>query len=108
MKIEIEILKKDIEESSYLYAPECAITKALQRAVNRRDVRHVGYTDIVIGNKRVIGIFPQDARDKVVAMYQAIGKLNLPSLHIDPVKPEDFKFEIDIPEKYLSEPITII
>jgi len=85
--VKLQILKKDIEETSYFNQSDCAITRALHRA---------GYDDakdegLCISKNRSIWISGKvysDLTEKVQYMYRRI------------TEPEDFEIELEINHSY--------
>jgi hypothetical protein len=103
MKVTIKILAEDIKNSNFHIAHDCAITIALRRAnINGREI---GGSIRDVSNNYITHT-PHELLRKVLGMYYFDHELEVDvndNLRPYIVPPEDFEFELDIPDEYVKQ-----
>jgi hypothetical protein len=92
--IELTILAEDIENTHYVDAENCAITRAFKRAgIDAMDqglrIKHKSGEEISINH---------ELNTRVLGMYKYLHKVFAPRR--EAVKPQDFTFTIEVPDNW--------
>lgn len=100
--VRIKILAEDIRTSDYTKTSDCAMTRAFKRA--NLDMRECG-GQILKGSEsfssfEFIMNTPSELNNKVIAMYKYVAPYKNYENTIDPMEPQDFEFDLNLPDNY--------
>jgi hypothetical protein len=101
-KIILQILAEDIRVTSYTDGTDCAITRALKRIGVSSDIIECGgYIGVPWGERITT---PEELTEKVLGMYHYPQSRRCDD--VTPLVPEDFSFELELPDHFLIKPTT--